>query len=278
MKSIDSIVGQPANLRKRDIRRERFPKSALLKKAGDAEREKGPALREFLRRLLSHYGRQNWWPANNRLEVILGAILVQHASWRNAELALEKLRGAGLFSLPRLKRTTKDELLRLIRPSGLYRQKAESILAFVLFLDVQHQGSLRRMFKTPTAELRTQLLAIRGFGPETVDSILLYAAGRPTFVVDAYARRALQRHGFLRGDEGYSVIARMVEPAAKRLRSPIQAGTPRHSPTRMARIRVEPQAQTLKELHAVLVRVGNEFCKAKPQCERCPLVGLLRPS
>src|SRR5581483_7086416 len=138
---------------------------------------------------LAHaWGRQHWWPAKSRFEVIVGAYLTQNTSWRNVEIAMRNLRAARVLGVDGIRNISVPRLERLIRSSGYFRQKARKLKTFVKFLDRQYGGSLSKMFAKPMAELREQLLALNGVGPETADSILLYAGQRPVFVVDAYTR------------------------------------------------------------------------------------------
>jgi endonuclease III related protein len=158
---------------------------------------KHDAIRAYYHTLFSAWGRQHWWPAQSRFEVIVGAYLTQNTAWTNVEKALGNLRKARLSDGQRNPAHAAGELEQLIRPSGYFRQKAQRLKTFVRFLDERYGGSLARMFARPTAELRDELLALNGVGPETADSILLYAGNHPVFVVDAYTRRILERHGIV---------------------------------------------------------------------------------
>ncbi len=190
-----------------------------------------------------------WWPARTRFEVIVGAILTQNTAWSNVERAISNLRRARLLTPGALERVSKARLARLVRPSGYFRQKAKKLKAFVRFLRESHGGSLARMFRRPTAELREQLLAVHGIGPETADSILLYAGGHPVFVVDAYTHRILGRHHLTNGEPDYAAV-----------RSLFEANLPR-------------EAALYNEFHALLVNVGKHWCrKSQPRCGECPLL------
>ncbi|HUI43714.1 MAG TPA: endonuclease III domain-containing protein [Terriglobia bacterium] len=205
-------------------------------------------LDRFYQRLLEALGPQGWWPAETRLEVILGTILTQNTSWRNAALALQRLRAAKLLDLARLRAAPEVKLRSLIRPAGFYRQKTRTIRGFLRWLDETHGGSLRRMLGTPAAELRGALLALRGLGPETVDAILLYAAGRPFFVSDAYVRRILVRHDMLTENATYEEAQGFIHRRLKR------------------------DPQMYNEFHALLVEIGKRHCKRRaPDCQACPL-------
>lgn len=234
--------------------------------------------------LASAYGPQHWWPARSRFEVIVGAYLTQNTSWRNVEIALENLRAAHVLALDGMREIPLGRLQTLIRSSGYFRAKARRLKTFVRFLDRSHGGSLTRMFRQPTAQLRRELLSLDGVGPETADAILLYAGQHPVFVVDAYARRLAARHGILREDAGYEEFRARFEQALSRVRPAAQAGAeapkpagfPAHRPSRMSRARRPPLAQVFNEMHGLVVAVGKQYClKARAQCEQCPLAPLL---
>jgi endonuclease-3 related protein len=209
-------------------------------------------LREYFDVLLRTHGHQNWWPARTRFEVIVGAILTQNTSWRNVERAIVALRRAKLLSPRPLEEVSESALAELIRCSGYYRQKARKLKAFVAFLRTNYTGSLDKMFGVATNTLREQLLAVHGIGPETADSILLYAGEHPVFVVDTYTRRMLQRHGLVEERDTYEEIRGLFE---------------RSLPT-------EPDL--FNEYHALIVHTGKHFCRPKePRCSQCPLHGFL---
>jgi endonuclease-3 related protein len=206
-------------------------------------------LREYFDTLSNALGPMNWWPAKTPFEVIVGAILTQSTAWVNVEHALANLRQARMLSPGRMEKVPEERLARLIQPSGYFRQKAKKLKAFVGFLRERHGGSLVRMFRTPTVELRDQLLAVHGIGPETADSILLYAGGHPVFVVDAYTHRILNRHELSSGKTDYAAV-----------QSFFQASLPQ-------------DAALYNEFHALLVNVGKNWCrKSRPRCEDCPLL------
>jgi endonuclease III related protein len=231
---------------------------------------------QYYTALLSRYGPQNWWPAHSRFEVIVGAYLTQNTNWSNVEKALLNLRRARCLNINAMRELPLDELETLVRPSGYFRQKARNLKTFIAFLDRQYSGSLSRMFAQPTAKLRAELLALNGVGPETADSILLYAGNHPVFVADAYTRRVLLRHGIIGEKTSYEEIRAMIELAI----SSSEAGSlivknafsdPRHPVSRMSSSARSELAQHYNELHALIVRVGNHYCRAKPICEGCPL-------
>lgn len=243
------------------------------------------------------WGQQHWWPARSRFEVVVGAYLTQNTNWRNVEIAMRKLRLARVLSLEGIRNISLTRLERLIRSSGYFRQKARKLKTFVNFLDRNYGGSLSRMFARPTAELREQLLSLNGVGPETADSMLLYAGQHPIFVVDAYTRRLAVRHGILSERAGYEDFRELFERALLRaelieLRGSMaraeasmhpRAGNVRgstvHRPSRMSLMKRTPLAQVFNEMHGLMVSAGKHYClKSKAQCEQCPLGPLLPTS
>ena len=214
-----------------------------MKKRG---REKND-LERYYRRLREVYGPQRWWPAETPFEVIVGAILTQNTAWKNVEKAIRNLKAAGLLNPEGLRRVSVRRLARCIRPSGYFNIKASRLKAFVRFLFENHDGDVRRLFSEPVEALRAGLLSVKGIGPETADSILLYAAGLPVFVIDAYTRRVLSRHGLVSRQASYSDLQRFFMD------------------------RLPPRADLYNEYHALLVRVGKEHCRRRPVCNGCPL-------
>jgi endonuclease III related protein len=236
---------------------------------------------QYYTALLARYGPQNWWPAHSRFEVIVGAYLTQNTNWSNVEKALLNLRRARRLTVNAMRTMPIDELETLVRPSGYFRQKARNLKMFITFLDHQYSGSLSRMFAQPTEKLRAELLELNGVGPETADSILLYAGNHPVFVVDAYTRRVLLRHGIIGEKTGYEEIRSMIEQAisssaAESLIVKNAISDPRHPVSRMSSSARSELAQHYNELHALLVRVGNHYCRTKPFCEGCPLQTFLK--
>lgn len=222
--------------------------------------------------LLQHYGAQNWWPARTRFEVIVGAFLVQNTAWTNAEIALRRLRAAKILAPAGMRKIPLRELEQLVRSSGHFRQKARRLKTFVRFLDESYGGSLDRLFARPVPELRRELLALSGVGDETADVILLYAGGHEAFVVDVYARRVAERHGIVAGK--YADLQRHFVAALtgmEALAANLDDHAPRHEVSPMSRRGSSATAKLYAEAHAVLVRVGNDFCKRMPECEECPL-------
>lgn len=208
----------------------------------------GADLASYFDTLSKALGPMHWWPARTPFEVIVGAILVQNTAWSNVERAIANLRREKLLTPRAIERVRLARLARLVRSSGCFRQKARKLKSFVRFLRHTHGGSLARMFRTPTLELRAQLLAVHGIGLETADSILLYAGAHPVFVVDAYTHRILERHALHSGRPDY-----------ERLRALFEARLPR-------------DARLYNEFHALLVNVGKRWCRTRnPRCEECPL-------
>src|SRR5208283_1156974 len=190
-----------------------------------------------------------------RFEIIVGAILTQNTTWTNVVRAIFALRRNLLLSPAALGRISVARLAPLIRSSGYFRQKARKLKEFVAFLSKRHAGSLGKMFRIPTPALREQLLTVHGIGPETADSILLYAGRHPVFVVDAYTRRILERHNLAHGKQSYEEIRRLFEQN-------LPAGPP-----------------LFNEYHALIVHTGKHFCrKRNPICERCALQPFLPPA
>lgn len=198
--------------------------------------------------MMGAYGPQGWWPAESALEIVVGAILTQNTAWVNVERAIAALRRARLLSWERLRDIPRDELANVIRPAGTYRVKARRLKAFADVLFRRFAGSLDRMLTGDDVErVRDRLLSIHGIGPETADAILLYVAGIPTFVVDAYTKRILKRHYVLRGTESYEDIRTFVHRS------------------------LPADAALYNEYHALFVRTAKEHCRKSARCAGCPL-------
>jgi len=207
-------------------------------------------LETLYRALLDAYGPQHWWPAKTPFEVIVGAILTQNTAWKNVTRSIGALRDARLLDLRSIHEADPERLAQLVRSSGYYNQKAKKLKAFCRHVVDRWEGRLDRFLNQEAAPLRGELLKIYGIGPETADSIVLYAAFKPSFVVDAYTHRVLHRHGL--ADEAYryeSLRARFME-------------------------HLEPDTRLFQEYHALLVRVGRLHCRKRPSCSSCPLQGL----
>ncbi len=197
--------------------------------------------------LLNHFGPRNWWPAETPFEVCVGAILTQNTSWGNVEKAVANLRRAGLLSPAALYALPPERLAELIRPSGYYNVKSARLRDFLRWLHDRFGGDLAAMFAGDWQNLRRELLAVRGIGPETADSIVLYAGHKPTFVVDAYTRRLFSRLGLLAATAGYDEMRELF----------------------MAHL---PEDTALyNEYHALIVQQGKEYCRTRPRCSGCPL-------
>lgn len=238
-------------------------------------------VRQHYLALVRRWGAQNWWPAQSRFEVIIGAYLTQNTAWTNVEKAMANLRKAGVLSIKGLREIALEDLEQLVRPSGYFRQKAQKIKTFIQFLDAEYSGSLDRMFAHPTEKLRSELLALNGVGPETADSILLYAGNHPVFVVDAYTRRILERHAVIDRKAKYDEIRTLIEQAISSAEPEILRGLepgsePRHPVSRMSSMQRSQLAQHYNEFHALIVKTGNELCRSTPRCERCPLQHFLK--
>ncbi len=196
------------------------------------------------RHLLVRLGPQGWWPGDTAFEIALGAILTQNTAWRNVEQALHRLRQRGWLQASALAHAPRHELEALLRPTGYFRQKAERVQRFAQWW--LNQGGEAGLRLRPLDELRRELLALKGIGPETADSILLYAFHRPILVVDAYTRRILERHG-LPIPRDYEGLRRFLEQ------------------------RLPRDVAVYQEFHALMVAVGKLFCRAQPRCTGCPV-------
>jgi endonuclease III related protein len=242
-------------------------------------------IRSYYHALFHAWGPQHWWPAQSRFEVIVGAYLTQNTAWTNVEKALANLRSARLLSVRGIRRASLAELERLIRPAGYFRQKAKRLKIFVAFLDQQYEGSLTKLFSRPTEKLREELLNLHGIGPETADSILLYAGNHPVFVVDAYTRRILARHEILPEQTAYDEIRELFQqelaPVAESVADSgdngnrlLATGFPSaaHPPSAMSTAKRTALAQVYNEMHGLIVGVGKNYCrKSQARCDECPL-------
>jgi endonuclease-3 related protein len=196
--------------------------------------------------MLARFGPQHWWPGDTPWEVMVGAVLTQSVSWANVERAIGNLKAAGALSPPALRQLPLEELARLIRPTVYYNTKARKLRALAL-LAGSAGDDLQRLFSGDTSELRDRLLAVYGIGEETADSILLYAAGRPAFVIDAYTRRILGRLGLAQPTAPYRELQRLFAD------------------------HLSADTALYNEYHALLVRLGKEVCRKVPLCPTCPL-------
>ncbi|MCR4287355.1 MAG: endonuclease III domain-containing protein [Deltaproteobacteria bacterium] len=199
--------------------------------------------------MFAAFGAQGWWPGKTRFEVIAGAILTQNTAWTNVEKAIANLKARGVLSPAKLHGLKTGELAALIRPAGYFNIKAKRLKNFTDYLFKEHNGSLDRLLKQRSPkELREELLKISGIGPETADSIVLYAANMPEFVVDAYTKRIFSRHLIVKEDAQYEELKSVFME------------------------NLEPDAAFFNEYHALIVRTGKDFCRPKePLCTGCPL-------
>jgi len=207
----------------------------------------GDNLWQIYHALYECFGELNWWPADTPFEVIIGAILTQNTAWKNVVKAIDNLKEAGLLTPNGLSNVDMEKLAFLIRPSGYYRLKAQRLKAFVHYLYNECSGNVENLFHGSTWQIRDRLLRIKGVGEETADCILLYAGGRPIFVVDAYTRRILERHKLIQAKASYAEIQALF----------------------MTNL---PHSTALyNAYHALLVNTGKMFCTTKSLCEKCPL-------
>ncbi|MGA1978969.1 MAG: endonuclease III domain-containing protein [Sedimentisphaerales bacterium] len=204
-------------------------------------------LTEVYQLLFDRFGPQSWWPGETAFEIITGAILTQNTNWANVEKAIANLKSANLLTPEKLYHLSVSQLAELIRPAGYYNIKAKRLKSFLSWLFRNYDGRLENLENLDTDRLRAELLAVKGIGRETADSILLYAFGRPIFVVDAYTARVAVRHGLISAEADY-----------EQLRELFQSNLPQDS-------------QLFNEFHALLVRLGKEFCRPTARCPGCPL-------
>jgi endonuclease-3 related protein len=203
---------------------------------------------EIYQRLYQSFGPQHWWPGETPFEIAVGAILTQNTNWGNVERAINNLKRHGTLSAKAIHKMSVKRLSELIRPAGYFTIKAKRLKSFVDFLMNDYHGSMMRMRHEDMHSLREKLLSVNGIGPETADSILLYALEKPVFVIDAYTKRVLSRHGIMEHEKPYEKFQKLF-----------------HSSLR-------EDIRIFNEYHALFVTVGKMFCKRqKPLCEKCPL-------
>ena len=206
-------------------------------------------IRNFYSALYRKHGPQNWWPARTRLECATGAILTQNTSWKNAEKAIERLRGCSMLSAGKLRAVSHKQLALLIRPCGYHNLKARRLKNFIDFLFADYAGAMENMLTEDTDILRKKLLSVNGIGEETADSILLYALGKPVFVVDNYSRRILLRHRLIPEGASYTSIQKLFAES------------------------LAADTEVFGEYHALIVKTGKLHCRKTANCEGCPLEG-----
>jgi endonuclease III related protein len=208
---------------------------------------KGLSLKAIYDKLSAFYGPQHWWPGDSPFEVAVGAILTQNTNWTNVEKAIHNLKEHGVLSAKSLHQIPVEELASLIRPSGYYNVKAKRLRAFIDYLVGRYGGSMARLKKGGTETLREELLAVNGIGQETADAILLYALDKPVFVIDAYTKRVLSRHGVMGMNASYEEYQQLFHDE------------------------FDGDVRLFNEYHALLVSVGKVYCNPEPRCAGCPL-------
>ena len=210
-------------------------------------------LEKIYRRLFRSYGPQKWWPADTSFEMIVGAILTQNTNWANVEKSINNIKVANLLTVSQLEQLKLSELAELSRPSGYFNVKAKRLKQFIDFLSTEFNSDLEKMFAVPVKRLRPLLLGVNGIGPETADSILLYAGSYPVFVVDAYTTRIFLRLGLLKTEYTYN-----------RIQEYFMNNLPKN-------------VDMYNEYHALIVKHAKEYCNKKPLCDACPLLNLPCP-
>ena len=205
---------------------------------------------EIYHKLYRAFGPQHWWPGDSPFEIAVGAILTQNTNWANVEKAIASLKNKRALSAKGIHEMKTEKLALFIRPAGYFNVKARRLKAFIHFLINDYHGSMGRMKNEKLDTLRTKLLNVHGIGPETADSILLYALDNPVFVIDAYTKRVLSRHSVINHDENYERIQDLFHETLKR------------------------DTELFNEYHALFVRLGKTYCRKKPLCDGCPLEGM----
>ena len=208
-------------------------------------------IRQLYEVLLEEFGPQRWWPGESAFEVMVGAVLTQNTNWKNVERAIDNLKERDLLDPHALHRLSEEELAALVRPSGFYNVKARRLKALLDWLINTADGDLKGLRRRSLARLRKELLGVPGIGPETADSVLLYALEKPTFVVDAYTRRALRRHGLIDERATYEDTKALFESSLPR------------------------EVRLFNEYHALLVELGKRCCRPRPLCQACPARAVL---
>ena len=206
-------------------------------------------LLDLFHRLLDAFGPQGWWPADTPFEVIVGAILTQNTAWKNVTHAIRRLKEHDLLDPQKILDADPEKLRRCVQPAGFFNQKSQYLVTFCRHLQTLYGGNLSLFLSRDMDSLRRELLSLRGIGPETADSILLYAAQKPSFVVDAYTRRIFSAHGWVSPTIGYEALRNYFMDA------------------------LPPDVYLFQEFHALLVRAGYLFCRRKPRCREFPVDG-----
>jgi endonuclease-3 related protein len=206
-----------------------------------------PPLMKIYHTLLAAFGPRHWWPAKTSEEVIFGAILAQNTTWKNAKRAIEELKNAGKLSFEAIKKMNEKKLGKLVSPARFFNQKAKALKVFADYFGNKYNFNIKKIKKLPLANLREELLNLYRIGPETADSILLYALKKPIFVIDAYTKRIFSQHGFMKIDDSYAAYQNFFMN------------------------NLPHDVQLYNEFHALIVHTGYLYCKPKPLCEECPL-------
>jgi endonuclease-3 related protein len=207
----------------------------------------GNRLTEIYNLLFERFGPQHWWPGETQFEIIIGAILTQNTNWTNVEKAISNLKGADLLTPVKLYEIDVSRLAELIRSAGYFNIKAKRLKNFLAWFFNHYGGQIESLEDVPAGRLREELLSIKGVGPETADSILLYALNKPVFVVDAYTARVAVRHHLIDSDAGYEGLKELFQS------------------------NLSADVRLFNEYHALLVKVGKEFCRPTARCGGCPL-------
>jgi endonuclease-3 related protein len=200
--------------------------------------------------LYGHFGPQHWWPGNTPFEVAIGAILTQNTNWGNVEKAIANINVKKAMNAKALHKMPHKQLASLIRPAGYFNVKAKRLKAFLDFLVHDFRSSMQRMRKVDTSSMRKSLLSVNGVGPETADSILLYALDKPVFVIDTYTKRVMSRHGLVAESVSYHELQEVFHK------------------------NLPLDVQLFNEYHALFVMAGKNYCKPRPKCTGCPLEGV----
>jgi endonuclease-3 related protein len=208
--------------------------------------EKSPLMKIY-HTLVAAFGPRHWWPAKTSEEVIFGAILTQNTTWKNAKRAIGELKNAGKLSFEAIKKMNEKKLGKLVRPARFFNQKAKALKVFADYFGNKYNFNIKKIKKLPLANLREELLNLYRIGPETADSILLYALKKPIFVIDAYTKRIFSQHGFMKIDDSYAAYQNFFMD------------------------NLPHDVRLYNEFHALIVHTGYLYCKPKPLCEECPL-------
>lgn len=207
----------------------------------------GATYKNIYRLLHKHYGPQHWWPGDTPMEIIIGAILTQNTNWTNVEKAIRNLKEYNCLTAKAIETIAVDRLAEMIRPAGYFNVKAKRLKNFVHYLTENYAGDLDALRQVPTRQLRSELLNVNGIGPETADSILLYALAHPVFVIDNYTKRVAVRHHLVPEDIDYHAL---------------QDEFTAH---------LDEDTTLFNEYHALIVKVAKDYCRTKPDCQSCPL-------